>query len=146
MTEHETPAEPDQSSNEHEQDPFTYVGTYPDSVLEVIAAVIERSQDETTMSLTVTIPGGVVSGKVVSRAQWVELTHARMVSDGVDVESANAITKLFTALAPRIGSDVSVNFLHFETAKIWSGSQPIEAFGLRVSLTEISAWTFGHTA
>ncbi|MFJ8537192.1 hypothetical protein [Streptomyces sp. NPDC093591] len=118
--------------------------THPDDLLVAIAAMVE-SRHSSQMSLTVVIPGAVITGRLAPEALWKERV-AEVLRDSAHLgQFAAAFT---SALAggdhpPEHGRRPT--HLHFHVARILQGSFGIPDTGgmYRVALEDVSAWTIG---
>jgi hypothetical protein len=117
--------------------------SHPDDLLVDIAALVE-SEHSSRMSLTVVVPGAVITGRLAPEAMWKERV-AEVLRDSEDLRHFSAV---FTAAgdsapAPRDGGRPT--HLHFHVARILQGSFGIPDTGgmYRVALRDVSAWTIG---
>ncbi|MFE9020414.1 hypothetical protein ACFYNL_17885 [Streptomyces sp. NPDC007808] len=116
----------------------------PDHLLATIAAMVE-SQHTSRMSLTVVIPGAVITGRLAPEALWKE----RVAEVLRDSEHLGRFAAAFTP--PEGGGDRrpehddGPTHLHFHMARILQGSFGIPDTGgmYRVALEDVSAWTVG---
>lgn len=124
-----------------------------DGMLEVLVAVVNNTKSE--MSMTLSIPGGVITGLLIGYREWLSRIEARIARD-----SPNA-AGMFDAWAEQDDetqwgdeledSDVPrtmPNFVHLADANYveWSGLIPNEdSEGLmwRGRLSEVSGWSLG---
>ncbi|MBX9397548.1 hypothetical protein K4749_29165 [Streptomyces sp. TRM72054] len=116
---------------------------HPDDLLVAIAAMVE-SQHSSRMSLTVVIPGAVITGRLAPEALWKE----RVAEVLRDSEHLGRFATAFTAPQggdhrPEHGDGPT--HLHFHVARILQGSFGIPETGgmYRVALKDVSAWTIG---
>jgi hypothetical protein len=117
---------------------------HPDDLLVAIAAMVE-SQHSSQMSLTVVIPGAVITGRLAPAALWKE----RVAEVLRDSEHLGGFAAAFTPpqgsgdRPPEDGKKPS--YLHFHVARILQGSFGIPDTGgmYRVALEDVSAWTIG---
>lgn len=119
----------------------------PDDLLVTIAAMVE-SQHSSRMSLTVVIPGAVLTGRLAPEALWKERV-AEVLRD------SEQLGRFAAAFAPDKDSgngrpepepgDGPPTHLHFHVARILQGSFGIPETGgmYRVALEDVSAWTIG---
>ncbi|MFF8968967.1 hypothetical protein [Streptomyces sp. NPDC014995] len=117
--------------------------SHPDDLLVDIAALVE-SEHSSRMSLTVVVPGAVITGRLAPEAMWKERV-AEVLRDSADLGHFAAA---FTAAddsgaAPEDGNRPT--HLHFHVARILQGSFGIPDTGgmYRVALRDVSAWTVG---
>ncbi|MFE6620760.1 hypothetical protein ACFZBP_08060 [Streptomyces sp. NPDC008086] len=118
--------------------------THPDDLLVAIAAMVE-SRHSSQMSLTVVIPGAVITGRLAPEAMWKE----RVAEVLGDSEHLRPFAAAFTP--PRDGGGhgpqdgAAPTHLHFHVARILQGSFGIPDTGgmYRVALADVSAWTIG---
>ncbi|WP_425246093.1 hypothetical protein [Streptomyces sp. NEAU-NA10] len=117
---------------------------HPDDLLVAIAAMVE-SRHSSQMSLTVVIPGAVITGRLAPEALWKERV-AEVLRDSEDLGQFAA------AFRPSQGGDdhppepgEGPTHLHFHVARILQGSFGIPDTGgmYRVALKDVSAWTIG---
>ncbi|GEC06208.1 hypothetical protein SSP24_38630 [Streptomyces spinoverrucosus] len=116
---------------------------HPDDLLVAIAAMVE-SQHSSRMSLTVVIPGAVITGRLAPEALWKERV-AEVLRD------SEHLGRFATAFTPPQGDDHrpehgdGPTHLHFHVARILQGSFGIPETGgmYRVALKDVSAWTIG---
>jgi hypothetical protein len=118
---------------------------HPDDLLVALAAMVE-SQRSSRMSLTVVIPGAVITGRLAPEALWKERV-AEVLRD------SEHLGPFAAAFAPPPGSgdhqpehDAGPpTHLHFHVARILQGSFGIPDTGgmYRVALKDVSAWTIG---
>ncbi|CAL9521996.1 hypothetical protein SUDANB176_03871 [Streptomyces sp. enrichment culture] len=111
--------------------------SHPDGLLVGIAAMVETEQDS-QMSLTVVVPGAVITGRLAPEAMWRE----RVAEVLRDSDRLGHFAAPFTASAERAAPPTH---LHFHVAKILQGSYGIPETGgmYRVAIAEVSAWTVG---
>ncbi|MBT2418522.1 hypothetical protein J7F01_19790 [Streptomyces sp. ISL-22] len=117
----------------------------PDDLLVAIAAMVE-SQHSSQMSLTVVIPGAVITGRLAPEALWKERV-AEVLRD------SEHLGRFAAAFSPPPGNgdrppehgDGPPTHLHFHVARILQGSFGIPETGgmYRVALEDVSAWTIG---
>ncbi|MGI5376898.1 hypothetical protein ACQEV2_22140 [Streptomyces sp. CA-251387] len=117
----------------------------PDDLLVTIAAMVE-SQHSSRMSLTVVIPGAVLTGRLAPEALWKERV-AEVLRD------SEHLGRFAAAFTPDRGSgdrrpeqgDGPPTHLHFHVARILQGSFGIPETGgmYRVPIEDVSAWTIG---
>ncbi|EFE68254.1 conserved hypothetical protein [Streptomyces viridosporus ATCC 14672] len=113
--------------------------SHPDGLLVDIATMVEAEQDS-QMSLTVVVPGAVITGRLAPEAMWRE----RVAEVLRDSDRLGRFAAPFTAAAPA-GRTALPTHLHFHVAKILQGSYGIPDTGgmYRVALADVSAWTVG---
>ncbi|MEV8594267.1 hypothetical protein ACIHFC_11735 [Streptomyces sp. NPDC052013] len=111
--------------------------SHPDGLLVNIAAMVESEQDS-QMSLTVVVPGAVITGRLAPEAMWRERV-AEVLGD-------SAALRRFAA-AFSVSGDLGARptHLHFHVARILQGSYGIPDTGgmYRVAIAEVSAWSVG---
>ncbi|MFF4832498.1 hypothetical protein [Streptomyces sp. NPDC001315] len=117
--------------------------SHPDDLLVGIAAMVE-SEHSSHMSLTVVVPGAVITGRLAPEALWKE----RVAEVLRDSEQLAHFAAAFTPSdaggeQPRRGDRPT--HLHFHVARILQGSFGIPDTGgmYRVALQDVSAWTIG---
>ncbi|BAC72157.1 hypothetical protein AQJ43_26110 [Streptomyces avermitilis] len=117
--------------------------SHPDDLLVDIAALVE-SEQSSQMSLTVVVPGAVITGRLAPETMWKE----RVAEVLRDSEKLGFFSAVFTASGrggepPRSGARPT--HLHFHVARILQGSFGIPDTGgmYRVALADVSAWTIG---
>ena len=115
---------------------------HPDDLLLGIAEAVE-SQHSSRMSLTVVVPGAVITGRLAPEALWKQRV-AEVLRDSTDLQP---FAEVFSApdggdSPPRSGRPTH---LHFHLARILQGSVGIPDTGgmYRVALEDVSAWTIG---
>ncbi|MFD7301207.1 hypothetical protein ACFV83_09825 [Streptomyces pharetrae] len=115
---------------------------HPDDLLLGIAEAVE-SQHSSRMSLTVVVPGAVITGRLAPEALWKQRV-AEVLRDSTDLQP---FAEVFSApndgdAPPRSGRPTH---LHFHLARILQGSVGIPDTGgmYRVALEDVSAWTIG---
>ncbi|GAA3156578.1 hypothetical protein GCM10010521_50850 [Streptomyces rameus] len=117
--------------------------SHPDELLVGIAEMVE-SQHSSRMSLTVVVPGAVITGRLAPEALWKERV-AEVLRD------SEHLRRFAAAFTPPPGSghppphDGGPTHLHFHVARILQGSFGIPDTGgmYRVALKDVSAWTIG---
>ncbi|MFI2641384.1 hypothetical protein [Streptomyces sp. NPDC018610] len=119
--------------------------SHPDDLLVEIAAMVE-SQHSSRMSLTVVVPGAVITGRLAPETMWKQRV-AEVLRDSDDLARFSAA---FTGAGPEGGGDAAApadrpTHLHFHVARILQGSFGIPDTGgmYRVALKDVSAWTIG---
>ncbi|MFJ7075459.1 hypothetical protein [Streptomyces sp. NPDC098781] len=118
--------------------------TNPDDLLVAIAAMVE-SQHSSQMSLTVVIPGAVITGRLAPEALWKERV-AEVLRDSEHLRRfAAAFAPSQDSGAGKPEDDERPTYLHFHLARILQGSFGIPDTGgmYRVALEDVSAWTVG---
>ncbi|MFI8188613.1 hypothetical protein ACIF8T_07390 [Streptomyces sp. NPDC085946] len=117
--------------------------SHPDDLLVGIAALVE-SEHNSRMSLTVVVPGAVITGQLAPEALWKQRV-AEVLRDSEQLRSFAAV------FAPSRDEDESARparptHLHFHVARILQGSYGIPDTGgmYRVALADVSAWTVGN--
>ncbi|MEU5666648.1 hypothetical protein ACIP3D_31130 [Streptomyces longwoodensis] len=118
--------------------------SHPDELLVGIAELVE-SQHTSRMSLTVVVPGAVITGRLAPEAMWKERV-AEVLRDSAQLgDFAHVFTRSVRegTVAPR--RDGPPTHLHFHVARILQGSYGIPDSGgmYRVALSDVSAWTIG---
>ncbi|MFE9771315.1 hypothetical protein ACFYOV_06505 [Streptomyces sp. NPDC005931] len=113
--------------------------SHPDDLLVDIAAMVEAEHDS-QMSLTVVVPGAVITGRLAPEAMWRE----RVAEVLRDSEQLGHFARPFTKDG-RGGKPSPPTHLHFHVAQILQGSYGIPETGgmYRVALADVSAWTVG---
>ncbi|RDG39987.1 hypothetical protein [Streptomyces corynorhini] len=111
----------------------------PDHLLVDIAATVESGQSN-QMSLTVVVPGAVITGRLAPETVWRE----RVAEVLRDSERLGPFSAVFTSASPH-GPDEPPTHLHFHVARILQGSFGIPETGgmYRIAIDEVSAWTVG---
>lgn len=118
--------------------------THPDDLLVAIAAMVE-SRHSSQMSLTVVIPGAVITGRLAPEALWKERV-AEVLRDSDHLRPfAAAFTPPEDGGGHRLDPGAGPTHLHFHVARILQGSFGIPDTGgmYRVALKDVSAWTIG---
>ncbi|MFE9448903.1 hypothetical protein [Streptomyces sp. NPDC006739] len=113
--------------------------SHPDDLLVDIAARVE-SEHQSHMSLTVVVPGAVITGRLAPEALWKERV-AEVLRGSEQLASFSAA---FTSAQPSAPT-ARPTHLHFHLARILQGSFGIPDTGgmYRVALADVSAWTVG---
>ncbi|QIJ60805.1 hypothetical protein [Streptomyces sp. JB150] len=117
--------------------------SHPDDLLLGIAEEVE-SQHSSRMSLTVVVPGAVITGRLAPEALWKQRV-AEVLRDSADLHhfaGLFAVPQDGDAASARSGRPTH---LHFHLARILQGSVGIPDTGgmYRVALEDVSAWTIG---
>ncbi|MFG2130945.1 hypothetical protein ACGFNV_24445 [Streptomyces sp. NPDC048751] len=118
--------------------------SHPDELLVDIATTVE-SEHSSQMSLTVVIPGAVLTGRLAPEALWKE----RVAEVLRDSSKLAPFSTAFTAREHDSGSPQGhlprPTHLHFHLARILQGNMGIPDTGgmYRVALADVSAWTIG---
>ncbi|WP_217210839.1 hypothetical protein [Streptomyces sp. AC550_RSS872] len=118
--------------------------THPDDLLVAIAAMVE-SRHSSQMSLTVVIPGAVITGRLAPEGLWKERV-AEVLRDSDHLRPfAAAFTPPQDDGGHRPEDGTGPTHLHFHVARILQGSFGIPDSGgmYRVALKDVSAWTIG---
>ncbi|MEW2084001.1 hypothetical protein [Streptomyces sp. NPDC005283] len=114
----------------------------PDDLLVDIAAAVE-SEHTNQMSLTVVVPGAVITGRLAPEAIWRE----RVAEVLKDSDRLGPFATIFmTAGAGASGGQRDhPSYLHFHVARILQGSLGIPETGgmYRIAIKDVSAWTVG---
>ncbi|MGY1581065.1 hypothetical protein [Streptomyces sp. MN13] len=113
--------------------------SHPDDLLLGIAEAVE-AQHSSRMSLTVVVPGAVITGRLAPEDMWKERV-AEVLRDSEDLQP-------FAGVFTRSGggsTDRRPTHLHFHLARILQGSFGIPDTGgmYRVAIQDVSAWTIG---
>ncbi|MFJ5228921.1 hypothetical protein ACIQBJ_03380 [Kitasatospora sp. NPDC088391] len=110
----------------------------PDGLLVDIAAMVE-SEHNNQMSLTVVVPGAVITGRLAPVTLWWERV--------AEVLQASEHLKPFAALfaSPPESRTVPPTHLHFHRAKILQGDFGLPHTGgmYRIAIDDVSSWTVG---
>ena len=117
---------------------------HSDDLLVAIAAMVE-SRHSSQMSLTVVIPGAVITGRLAPEALWKERV-AEVLRDSDHLgQFAAAFTRSKGSGDRRPEDADGPTHLHFHVARILQGSFGIPDTGgmYRVALKDVSAWTIG---
>ncbi|GAA2447540.1 hypothetical protein [Streptomyces glaucus] len=112
---------------------------HPDELLLAIAELVE-SEQSSQMSLTVVVPGAVITGRLAPEAMWKQRV-AEVLRDSGQLRRF----ALPFAGPDAAGRDTRPTHLHFHLARILQGSYGIPDTGgmYRVALADVSAWTIG---
>ncbi len=117
--------------------------SHTDDLLVDIAEKVE-SEQSSQMSLTVVVPGAVITGRLAPETMWKQ----RVAEVLRDSEQLGLFAAVFspsgdTGKPPR--REARPTHLHFHVARILQGSFGIPDTGgmYRVALADISAWTVG---
>jgi hypothetical protein len=110
----------------------------PDGLLVDIAAMVE-SEHSNQMSLTVVVPGAVITGRLAPVALWLERV--------AEVLEASDHLKPFAALftRPTEGASARPTHLHLHRSQILQGDFGLPHTGgmYRIAIEDISSWTIG---
>ncbi|GGV39183.1 hypothetical protein GCM10010495_65650 [Kitasatospora herbaricolor] len=110
----------------------------PDGLLVDIAAMVE-SEHSNQMSLTVVVPGAVITGRLAPVALWWERV--------AEVLEASEHLKPFAALfaLPPAGLPERPTHLHLHRARILQGDFALPHGGgmYRIAIEDVSSWTVG---
>ncbi|MFI6847705.1 hypothetical protein OG535_29895 [Kitasatospora sp. NBC_00085] len=110
----------------------------PDGLLVDIAAMVE-SEHSNQMSLTVVVPGAVITGRLAPVSLWLERV--------AEVLQASEHLKPFAALfaPPHDGPPARPTHLHLHRAKILQGDFGLPHTGgmYRIAIEDVSSWTVG---
>lgn len=111
--------------------------SHPDGLLVNIAAMVESEQNS-QMSLTVVVPGAVITGRLAPEAMWRERV-AEVLRD------SERLGRFAAAFTPAGEPGARPTHLHFHLARIIQGSYGIPETGgmYRVAIAEVSAWSMG---
>ncbi|MFI6034166.1 hypothetical protein ACIBBD_08360 [Streptomyces sp. NPDC051315] len=117
--------------------------SHPDELLVDIAALVE-SERSSRMSLTVVVPGAVITGRLAPAALWKERV-AEVLRDSADLGHFAAAFTTADDGGGSAGDEGRPTHLHFHVARILQGSFGIPDTGgmYRVALRDVSAWTVG---
>ena len=113
--------------------------TKPDALLLAMARLVE-SEGSNQMTITVVVPGAVITGRLAPENAW----HERVAQVlGAGEEPLKAFASLFASHEAENGQEPT--HLHLHRAKILQGSFGLPHTGgmYRVALSEVSAWTVG---
>ncbi|POX36789.1 hypothetical protein C3486_31720 [Streptomyces sp. Ru73] len=115
----------------------------PDELLVDIAARVESEQSN-QMSLTVVVPGAVLTGRLAPEKMW----RQRVAEVLEGSERLGSFAALFSSDSGRGAApdgDAAPTHLHFHLARILQGSVGIPETGgmYRVAIQDVSAWTVG---
>jgi hypothetical protein len=117
---------------------------HSDDLLVAIAAMVE-SQRSSQMSMTVVIPGAVITGRLAPESLWKERV-AEVLRDSERLRHfAAAFTRSHGGGDRGAEGGDGPTHLHFHVARILQGSFGIPDSGgmYRVALKDVSAWTIG---
>jgi hypothetical protein len=117
--------------------------SHPDDLLAGIAAMVE-SEGTSQMSLTVVVPGAVITGRLAPEAMWRERV-AEVLRDSVKLRPFSDVLAPANGGGPEARPGARPTHLHFHVARILQGSFGIPDTGgmYRVALEDVSAWTVG---
>ncbi|MDG9718512.1 hypothetical protein [Streptomyces sp. DH24] len=117
--------------------------SHPDDLLAGIAAMVE-SEGTSQMSLTVVVPGAVITGRLAPEAMWRERV-AEVLRDSAQLRPFSDVFAPADGGAPAGTPGARPTHLHFHVARILQGSFGIPDTGgmYRVALEDVSAWTVG---
>ncbi|MFI5686522.1 hypothetical protein [Streptomyces sp. NPDC051636] len=117
--------------------------SHPDDLLVDIAAMVE-SEQHSRMSLTVVVPGAVITGRLAPEAMWKErVAEVLRGSSQLGSFSSAFVSSDGSGEPPK--PHARPTHLHFHVARILQGSFGIPDTGgmYRVALADVSAWTVG---
>ncbi|MFE6552792.1 hypothetical protein ACFVHS_30970 [Streptomyces sp. NPDC057746] len=111
--------------------------TTSDSLLERINKRVNRDTDR--FDITITVNGAVITGRLISRAVWLE----------VNIKLLNDIDKMLFAdeFAAEGGSSDNGEYLHLSEAKTLSGLEIPVAVGMgyvRIPTASVDSWAVGR--
>lgn len=117
-----------------------------DGMLELLVAAVNGTK--TQMSVTLSIPGGIITGLMISYGEWLRLVDERILRDS---PNATGMLDMWIEQEAETRDDEShtlPNFVHLTGAGYveWSGMSPNpDTDGLlwRGRLSEISGWSLG---
>ncbi|WP_055489525.1 hypothetical protein [Streptomyces sp. TP-A0356] len=117
--------------------------SHPDDLLVEVAAMVE-SEQSSRMSLTVVVPGAVITGRLAPEVMWKQ----RVAEVLRDSEHLRRFSAAFTTSDGGGDSPMPAGrptHLHFHVARILQGSFGIPDTGgmYRVALKDVSAWSVG---
>ena len=118
--------------------------SHPDELLVDLATMVE-SKHSSQMSLTVVVPGAVITGRLAPESMWKERV-AEVLRDSSQLASfATAFTARDHDSGSPEGPRPRPTHLHFHLARILQGAMGIPDTGgmYRVALADVSAWTIG---
>jgi hypothetical protein len=114
----------------------------PDDLLVDVAAMVEAEQTN-QMSLTVVVPGAVITGRLAPEAVW----RARVAEVLKDSDRLGPFATIFVAAGAGASAQQGdqPSHLHFHVARILQGSLGIPETGgmYRIAIKDVSAWTVG---
>ncbi|AWB93867.1 hypothetical protein [Aeromicrobium chenweiae] len=119
-------------------------GSLPDvlliSLVELIERLDDRGDEPLSVSVTATIPGGVVSGLLVPRRWWVDEATRELTAS--DPNIGRAMGSLFTELRPLDGALPA--YFHLRDARLIVGPGNQHGSGMlwRGRLADVSGWSF----
>ncbi|MEU5366290.1 hypothetical protein ABZ354_22925 [Streptomyces sp. NPDC005925] len=116
----------------------------PDDLLAGLAAKVE-SEGTSQMSLTVVVPGAVITGRLAPEAMWRERV-AEVLRDSARLRPfSDVFAPADTRPADSPDASARPTHLHFHVARILQGSFGIPDTGgmYRVALEDVHAWTVG---
>ncbi|MGV9557055.1 hypothetical protein [Streptomyces sp. NPDC003401] len=117
---------------------------HADDLLVDIAARVE-SEHDSRMSLTVVIPGAVITGRLAPETLWKQrVAEVLEASDQLGAFSSVFTRPQATGAPPEPRPDRPTH-LHFHVARILQGNLGLPDTGgmYRVALEDVSAWTVG---
>jgi hypothetical protein len=124
-----------------------------DVILVVFARMANR--DELSLSLTVSVPGGVVSGRLIGGRQYFRaldtLVRESGLARGLGLEEGMSDAYPTDEEAEGSNDGLPPMFLHFMDARLWGAApRPMPSGGrghlYRVRLEDVTAWTLGSLA
>ncbi|MFF3328628.1 hypothetical protein ACFYWX_03550 [Streptomyces sp. NPDC002888] len=118
--------------------------SHTDELLVDLAAMVE-SEQSSQMSLTVVVPGAVITGRLAPETMWKQRV-AEVLRDSRKLGSFSvAFTARDGSTEPPEHPRPRPTHLHFHLARILQGNFGIPDTGgmYRVALADVSAWTVG---
>lgn len=138
----------------------------PDPLLATLIRATNDSEDPLGIRVTVTVPGGVIAGTLISMAQWLSEAAVMQLADGTSKSffqplleehvSARQLANEAEALPPVKWSNeqakahadwqAEVEHLHLSQAR-WispAGRMPVNGMYWRGRLEHVSGWVYGE--
>lgn len=113
---------------------------------------------ENSLSLSVTVDGMLISGKLIHRMKWAELFVAEIkaqagvspeLADGIEHVITSPLIKTAAMLERRAATDLpnpARAFVHFQDARLYTPGTHSDYSLWRVAIDDISGWSLGaHT-
>jgi hypothetical protein len=123
-----------------------------DVLLLTFVATVESSSALSGVGITLNLDGTVLSGRLVSRADWFERMAAGREEDDLAGQFVRSVSEEMDRLDREAGegeSDEDPEFLHLVDARLVSGDTTVGVGHWRCRVSDVSAWSLyplGHGA
>jgi hypothetical protein len=118
-----------------------------DNKLMVLVSVVETSERPTNIGITLTVPGGVITGLLASHTAWVD--HMKLLAEA----SGGALTQVIEALGSNFAGPGELELdeeefdrIHLIEARFVLGGSLMPSppgFAWRGRLKDVSGWSIG---